>query len=654
MREMFSSPAGVTLMGAFSAAVLSLARAKSCDVHTAPFGAVGDAQTLNTRAIQRALDSPECDVVVIPFPGVYKTGALNLTSNTILEVNGVLLGSSRPEDYPVVPALPSYGTCRDANYPPEHAYGRHQALLSGWGIRNVTVRGDGVIDGGGAAWWARFYSKTLDFGRPRLLEPMFCQDFTVHSVQLKDSAFWHLHPYACDRVHVRDVRITAPRDERAPNTDGIDPDSTTNVLIERVIVDVGDNSMAIKSGYNEWGAKFARPSANIHIRDSFFVSASWAIGSEMSGGVYNVTVENCVFGDPYQRTWKAGAIVKSARGRGGEVRNITIRNSKFHVGSRDPSGVPGTPAIAATMFYPDPNYPHDHPVMHNLPKFRDFKFENINVEGSDERIHTAQFLGLQNSPIQGIILRNVSVPGPSKGWLCAAVSDIQVQELVNPTGLPNECPNYPVPDEEQDPENPLGFLFGNTKAVPPVKHEVSTISISPQVSQAPGKSVVQATSQVHTSADTAVSQLLQSELSLLNQLRVLCLSAGGLLIFATVCKSVFKGVAKQVIRARANSLQTPQATSLTSRKIPETVGRFDIHSGHAQQMDANLSLWELFLRARNYRPKKVSGDLNGDALREAKAPLLPTISSATPSSMGARICSAPSLQQLGKIREDEP
>ena len=100
----------------------------------------------------------------------------------------------------------------------------------------------------------------------------------------------------CDDVYIADVQIVAPRDEGIPNDDGIDPDSCSNVLVERCLADVGDNSVAIKSGKDLAGRKFNRPSANIVMRDSKFVCETWAIGSEMSGGVFNITIDNCEFG----------------------------------------------------------------------------------------------------------------------------------------------------------------------------------------------------------------------------------------------------------------------------------------------------------------------------------------------------------------------
>jgi polygalacturonase len=87
---------------------------------------------------------------------------------------------------------------------------------------------------------------------------MFCNQFTIEDVKLMNSAFWTLHPYACDGVVIRNLNITA-RGHSAPNSDGIDPDSSRNVLVEDCFVDVGDDTVAIKSGMDYAGRQFAHP-----------------------------------------------------------------------------------------------------------------------------------------------------------------------------------------------------------------------------------------------------------------------------------------------------------------------------------------------------------------------------------------------------------
>ena len=240
-------------------------------------------------------------------PGKYLTGALNLTSNMVVQIDegATILGSLDAADYPLVPALPGYGITRDGGVPADHLLVRHQALISGWNISSTTIQGKGVINGQGevlARDGKSWYTRARSYGRPRLVEPMFCSDFTIEGLQLQNSAFWTLHPYACDGVTIRGLNITA-RGHPAPNSDGIvsdnsfvydlrprsltarvstraqDPDSSRNVLVEDCFVDVGDDTVAIKSGMDFAGRQFAHPAENILFRNCHFVQNAMAIGA---------------------------------------------------------------------------------------------------------------------------------------------------------------------------------------------------------------------------------------------------------------------------------------------------------------------------------------------------------------------------------------
>jgi polygalacturonase len=252
-----------------------------CDVTQPPYSAQGDGVTLDTKAIQSAIygcsrDKDAHFEVILPKGKRFLTGALNLTSWIVLRIEGVLLGSTDPSDYPVVPALPGYGICRDsaATTTPSHHFFRHQALLSGWNLTDATVTGSGMgsIDGQAlikdttlkSSWVDRFENgnacqkdkksplckNQLDYGRPRIWEPMFSQRLQLREITVTNQAFWAVHPYGSDDIYIGAVNVTAPRDEGIPNDDGIDPDSCSNVLVEKCFVSVGDNSVAIKSGMN--------------------------------------------------------------------------------------------------------------------------------------------------------------------------------------------------------------------------------------------------------------------------------------------------------------------------------------------------------------------------------------------------------------------
>mmetsp|Transcript_27680 Transcript_27680/g.64561 ORF Transcript_27680/g.64561 Transcript_27680/m.64561 type:complete len:209 (-) Transcript_27680:7-633(-) len=150
--------------------------------------------------------------VLLPRGRHFRSGALNLTSRCRLQIEGTLVASTDPAHYPVVRALPSYGGCRDAGYPPEHFQFRHQALLSAWNVSDATVDGGGMgtVDGQGlvkdmrlgTSWAERFRAKALDFGRPRLWEPMFSERVVLQNIRLTNQAFWAVHPFASTDVYI--------------------------------------------------------------------------------------------------------------------------------------------------------------------------------------------------------------------------------------------------------------------------------------------------------------------------------------------------------------------------------------------------------------------------------------------------------------------
>ncbi|PPR98114.1 hypothetical protein GOBAR_AA22553 [Gossypium barbadense] len=295
------------------------------------FGAVGDGVTLNTKAFQNAIFylnsfSDKGGAKLFVPAGRWLTGSFDLISHLTLwlDKDAVILGSNNPDDWPVVDPLPSYG--RGVELPG----GRHRSLIYGRNLTDVIITGDnGTIDGQGSVWWNWFQRKTLDYTRPHLVELMNSTGVVISNLTFLNSPFWTIHPVYCrlllvlfDHVIVQNVTILAPLD--SPNTDGINPDSSNDVCIEDCYISTGDDLIAIKSGWDEYGISFARPSTNIIIRRLIGHNRNGsgiAIGSEMSGGVSEVYAENLYF------FYSSTAItIKTARGRGGYVRNIYILN----------------------------------------------------------------------------------------------------------------------------------------------------------------------------------------------------------------------------------------------------------------------------------------------------------------------------------------
>ncbi|EAZ24830.1 hypothetical protein OsJ_08610 [Oryza sativa Japonica Group] len=234
----------------------------------------------------------------------------------------LLSGFDRDERYwPLMPALPSYGYGRERKGP------RFGSLIHGQNLKDVVITGhNGSINGQGEVWWMKHRRRILNNTRPPLLQLMWSKDIIVANITLKNSPFWHFHPYDCTNITVSNVTILAPISS-APNTDGIDPDSCQDVLIENCYISVGDDAIAVKSGWDQYGIAYGRPSRNIVIRNVMarsLVSAGISIGSEMSGGIANVTVEDV-------RIWESrrGLRIKTAIGRGGYIRDISYRNITF-------------------------------------------------------------------------------------------------------------------------------------------------------------------------------------------------------------------------------------------------------------------------------------------------------------------------------------
>ncbi|OVA08320.1 Glycoside hydrolase [Macleaya cordata] len=292
------------------------------------FGGVGDGRTLNTKAFEEAISSiSKLEKIgggqLNVQAGYWLTAPFNLTSHMTLFLaqDAVILAIQDEKYWTLMPPLPSYGFGR------EHPGPRYGSLIHGQNVTDVVITGhNGTIDGQGKAWWDKFRQKRLNHTRGPLVQIMWSSDIHISHITLRNSPFWTLHPFDCKNVSVTNVTILAPV-VGAPNTDGIDPDSCENMVIEDCYISVGDDGVAIKSGWNQYGITYGRPSTNILIRNVVIrsmVSAGVSIGSEMSGGVSNVRVENL-------HVWNSrrGVRIKTSPGRGGYVRNITYQNVMF-------------------------------------------------------------------------------------------------------------------------------------------------------------------------------------------------------------------------------------------------------------------------------------------------------------------------------------
>ncbi|XP_039137605.1 probable polygalacturonase isoform X2 [Dioscorea cayenensis subsp. rotundata] len=288
------------------------------------FGGVGDGNTSNTLAFRKAVERLKefgekgGSQLTVPH-GRWLTGSFNLTSNftLFLEEGAVILGSQDPTEWPLIEPLPSYGRGRERNG------SRHISLIHGNGLSDVVITGqNGSIDGQGRMWWDLWWNRTLKYTRGHLLELMNSKNILIFNLTFLNSPFWTIHPVYCSNVVVKNVTILAPLN--SPNTDGIDPDSSSTVCIEDCYIESGDDLVAVKSGWDQYGIAMARPSTNIVIRRVSGTTPTCSgvgIGSEMSGGISNILVQDL-------HVWDSAAAVrfKTDQGRGGYITNITISN----------------------------------------------------------------------------------------------------------------------------------------------------------------------------------------------------------------------------------------------------------------------------------------------------------------------------------------
>jgi len=209
---------------------------------------------------------------------------------------------------------------------------------------DIAITGQGTLDGQGQ-WWHRWLgqwnadSRALvamgnagvpvaqrvfgqgHFLRPNFIQPVRCRNVLIEGVRVINSPMWTLHPLYCTNVTIRSVTI----ETAGPNTDGCDPDSCTDVLIENCVFSNGDDCIAVKSGRDGDGRRVNIPSENIVIRNCVFRDGHGGVtmGSETSGGIRNVFAEDCQFDSP---NLDMAMRFKSNPARGGFVEDIYLRN----------------------------------------------------------------------------------------------------------------------------------------------------------------------------------------------------------------------------------------------------------------------------------------------------------------------------------------
>lgn len=415
------------------------------------FGAIADGTTLCTEAFQSAIDevSQKGGGTVLVPSGVYLIGPIVLKSNVCLylEQNALVMFSP---DYTLYPILDASFEGLDTK--------RCQSPISARGAENIAICGHGVINGNGDYWrpvkksklspsqwntllkrggvltedgkswypsemslWAHslcedqnvpivsedsVWQKIQQFLRPVMVNIIGCKNVLLEGVTFENSPAWNLHPLMSENVVLANLTVRNPW--YSQNGDGVDVESCKNVIITDCSFDVGDDAICMKSGKGPDGWKRGMPTENVIVDNCtvFHGHGGFVVGSEMSGDVRNIQVENCLFIGT-----DVGLRFKSTRGRGGIVENIYIKGINMTNIPTDPllfdlfyggkgAGEETQEEIEARMKGEVPE------INQGTPQFKDIFIENIICSQAKRAMY---FNGLPEMKVKNVNLKNVFV-----------------------------------------------------------------------------------------------------------------------------------------------------------------------------------------------------------------------------------------------------
>jgi len=348
------------------------------------YGAKGDGKTLDTAAIQKAID--DCagkggGTVKLAGAAKFVSAPLILKSHITLDIAAgtTLEASTNHADFPEIEQF--------------HEKGR-QSLLSATNEEDITIRGGGTIDGRGESWWE---NRGPGSTRPRLIVFDHCKHILMENITVQNSPMWQIVPYYSEDLTFRNMKVLAPEPE-GHNTDGIDPFSSKHILIDHVTIDTGDDNVAIKSG-QPGSPGPDDPTTDITITDCIFLKGhGLSVGSEVSGGVTHLRVERVTFKGTTQ-----GIRVKSGRDRGNDIgdfvyKDITMEDVGTAIQITDYYTAGGSKEGAAAVSLA--------PVTRLTPHIHDIAIENLKVSGAKVAMDIE---GLPEAPIQGLHLKNVEI-----------------------------------------------------------------------------------------------------------------------------------------------------------------------------------------------------------------------------------------------------
>ena len=441
-------------------------------VNILDFGAKPDGITLNTDAINKAIrqvNEKGGGRVVIPA-GLWLTGPIELLSNVDLhlEYNALVLFSADHTLYPIISTSFEGLETR-----------RCQSPIFARGAENIAITGYGTFDGNGDTWrpvkkskltegqWKKLlasggvtnekgdvwypsegardgakvtsefnvpdseivkakgdtlWESIRDFLRPVLLSFSECKQVLLEGVTFKNSPSWCLHPLMCEHLTVNNISVSNPW--YSQNGDALDIESCTNVLVVNSTFDAGDDAICIKSGKNEEGRKRGIPTQNVIVYNNTVLHGhgGFVVGSEMSGGVKNIYVDNCTF-----LGTDVGLRFKSTRGRGGIVENI-------HINRVNMINIPGEPVLF-DLFYGSASVKDEvPPVSEETPVFRNIYINDVTCKGAGRAIF---FNGLPEMPIENINLKGITISDAAEGAVLSRAKGVTIDNLKIQTKTPS-------------------------------------------------------------------------------------------------------------------------------------------------------------------------------------------------------------------------
>jgi polygalacturonase len=400
------------------------------------FGAVADGKTSNTQVFEKAIK--ECaknggGKVIVPN-GKYLTGPIHLESNVNLhlEDQAEILFSTDPEEYPLVHT--SWEGTELMNYSP---------LIYAKNKTNVAITGKGTLNGqaDNSNWWVWSGGKSYGwkkgipsqndpenrevliemaekgvpvteriFGEKRYLRPSFVEFFECNTVLVKDikiinAPFWILHPIKTNNMIIDGVTVNS----HGPNNDGCDPEYSQNIIIRNCTFNTGDDCIAIKSGRDADGRRVGIPSKNIIVQNCKMIDGHGGvvIGSEISAGVNNVYVENCVMDSP---NLDRAIRIKTNSKRGGIIEDVFVRNLEV--------GTVKECVLKLNMFY----NVYGSQTGNFIPTIRNINLENVTVKNGGKYSIWAE--GYKESPVENITLKNVKIDKVDSLYLLKNVKNI--------------------------------------------------------------------------------------------------------------------------------------------------------------------------------------------------------------------------------------